>query len=103
MKKLLIVLLFALGSAAYANDKDGIGIVPPPGTEEQETISAKKVSAKPKAEEVIAKPVTNKEQREKTHSKKTGTEKQCSSRFGITEYFVDIVHHSNVKLVKLLL
>lgn len=99
MKQLFIVLLLVLGSAAYANNNEGI--VPPPNTD-QETVTSKKITAKPRIVET-AKPVMQKEAHDKVPARKADTAKECSSRFGITEYFVDIVHHSNVKLVKLLL
>ncbi len=99
MKQLFILLLLVLGSAAYANNNEGI--VPPPNTD-QETVTSKKITAKPRIAEP-AKPVMQKETHDKMPARKTATTNECSSRFGITEYFVDIVHHSNVKLVKLLL
>lgn len=100
MKQLLTLLLLLLGTAAFANtDKN---TEPKPGNETTE-VTTKKTTAKAAKAQDITKPatVTQKEQRS------SGTTKTCTtaekSGFGISGYFVDFVHNSNVKLVKLLL
>lgn len=102
MKNLLTLLLLVLGTAAFANtDKN---TEPKPAVENHEANTCKKTACKPaKIQENAAKPaaVTQKEQR------RSGTTKACTtaekSGFGISGYFADFVHTSNVKLVKLLL
>ena len=99
MKQLLFTLFFmACSATAFANSDHTL---PPPNTEPvKENTAAKKV----KMQEPHAAKTTAVQPAKENH-KKPSTEKLCaeSSRFGISAYFVDFVHTSNLKLVKLLL
>lgn len=99
MKNLLTLMLLVLGTAAFANtDKN---TEPKPASETHETSVCRKTAAKQtKAQETATKPAATKE-------KSNGTTKACTTAeknpFGLTGYFVDFVHRSNVKLVNLLI
>lgn len=103
MKQLLTLLLFVLGTSAFANtDKN---TEPKPATEAHETAACKKAAAKPAKvqETAVTKPAAT---TQKAYHN-TGTSKACTtaekSAFGITGYFADFVHRSNVKLVNMLI
>ena len=107
MKKVLTLLLFVLGTAAFASTDP---YAPEQTVESHETGSCTKKAANKivKAQEALKPTATFKEAepKEKPH-KSAGTAKACTtperSTFGISGYFVDFVHRSNVKLVNMLL
>jgi len=100
MKQLLTLLLLVLGTTAFANTDKNTD--PKPTTEGQEVTACKKAKTA-KFQETVAKPAVA-PQKERQRS---GTTKACTTAekpgFGISGYFVDFVHTSNVKLVKLLI
>jgi hypothetical protein len=107
MKKALTLFVFVLGTAAFANTDDSF--YPVPTVDNHETLGTKKGTGKiVKAQEPSKAPAFKEAEqpKEKPH-KSTATSKVCStperSTFGITGYFVDFVHKSNVKLVNMLL
>lgn len=101
MKQVLTLLLFVLGTSAFAATGDEH--TPPPSVETHETKECKKANARQnvKSQEAQREPV----QREKP--KREGTTKTCTTAekapLGLSGYVVDFVHSSNMKLVKLLL
>lgn len=108
MKKVLTLLLLVVGSVAFANTDDTAA--PAPCAENHETLGgSKKTLCKVLKTQEAAKAaaeVKETERKEKPH-RPTATNKVCStperSSFGISGYFADFVHRSNVKLVNMLL
>ncbi|MDV6169926.1 hypothetical protein R1T16_15925 [Flavobacterium sp. DG1-102-2] len=106
MKKVLTLLLLVVGSVAFANTDDA----PAPASENHETMGgSKKTICKALKTQETAKAAAEfkeTEKKEKAH-RPTATNKVCStperSSFGISGYFADFVHRSNVKLVNMLL
>jgi hypothetical protein len=110
MKQLLTLLLLVLGTVAFANNKEQS--TPSPSAAESHQIidtCTKKINPKAqKNNETETKNTTLKEeapQKEKTP--KGVPAKACksveASGLGLSGYFVDFVHESNIKLVKLFL
>lgn len=102
MKNLLTLALLVLGTAAFANTEKNTE--PKPAPEIHETTGCKKAAAKQaKVQETSAKPATASQKEYRNN----GTTKACTtaekSTFGLTGYFVDFVHRSNVKLVNMLI
>jgi hypothetical protein len=103
MKQLLTLLLLVLGTSVFANTDKNTD--PKPVTEGHETTACKKAAAKPAKvqETAVTKPAAT---TQKAYNN-TGTSKACTtaekSAFGITGYFADFVHRSNVKLVNMLI
>lgn len=107
MKNLLTLLLLVLGTSAFANTDEQTA--PVPSVYNNHEINAKKEAAKAvrlQESEPTAKQA-QKENAAKERQHKTRTAKSCStldkSPFSISEYFVDFVHTSNVKLVNMIL
>ncbi len=101
MKKVLTLLLIVLGTSAFANN--GKNTEPKPAVENQEATAAKKAACKAvKAQEATAKPATSQKEKHQPGTAKTCTTVE-KAPFGISGYFVDFIHNSNVKLVKLLI
>lgn len=106
MKNLLTLLLLVLGTAAFANIDEQTA--PAPSVYGHET-TAKKEGAKAvrfqETESTVKQAQKENPVKEKPH--KSRTAKSCTtldkSPFSISEYFVDFVHTSNVKLVNMLL
>ena len=104
MKQLLTLLLLVLGTSAFANTEKNTE--PKPATETHEATVCKKTAVKPAKvqENTVAKPAAATPQKAYHNN---GTSKACTtaekSAFGITGYFVDFVHRSNVKLVNMLI
>lgn len=107
MKNLLTLLLLVLGTSAFANTDEQTA--PAPSVYNKHETSTKKEGAKAarlqETETTAKQPQTENSTKERQH--KTRTAKNCStldkSPFSISEYFVDFVHTSNVKLVNMLL
>lgn len=100
MKNVLTLLLLVLGTSAFANTGT---TEPKPAVENHETTN-KKAACKPvKAQETAAaKPAAGHKEKHGPGTTKTCTTVEKAS-FGISGYFVDFIHNSNVKLVKLLI
>jgi len=104
MKNLLTLLLLVLGTAAFANADEQTA----PSVYGHET-TAKKEGTKTlrfqETESTVKQAQKENPVKEKPH--KSRTAKSCTtldkSPFSISEYFVDFVHTSNVKLVNMLL
>ncbi|MHA3789871.1 hypothetical protein ACX0HA_16810 [Flavobacterium hauense] len=104
MKNLLTLLLLVLGTSAFANTEKNTE--PKSSAEGHETTITKKTAAKTaKVQEAAIKPAATTASQKEYHT--NGTSKACTtaekSAFGITGYFVDFVHRSNVKLVNMLI
>ncbi len=103
MKQLLTLLLFVLGTSAFAYTEKNTE--PKPATENHETSACKKTAAKPAKVQETA--VTKPAAAPQRVSNSNGASKACTtaekSAFGLTGYFVDFVHRSNVKLVNMLI
>lgn len=104
MKQLLTLLLLVFGSAAFASVKPQAAPVPTVESRQNTFIDTKKTPPKTtKVQENTTKEIRH--NREKPA--KANTAKFCNnlegSTLGLSEYFVDFVHDSNVKLVKLLM
>ncbi|MNK16389.1 hypothetical protein D3C87_345530 [compost metagenome] len=105
MKQLLTLLLFVFGTAAFANSNEQVS--PSPSGESYQNIntSAKKAVKSVKADEATAKATAPKDIQQKERLQKGTTTKLCNntegSHIGLSGYFVDFVHETNVKLVKL--
>lgn len=104
MKNLLTLALLVLSTVAFANTEKNTE--PKPAPETHETTGCRKVAAKQaKAQETSAKPATAATNQKEYRS--NGTTKVCTtaekSTFGLTGFFVDFVHRSNVKLVNMLI
>lgn len=102
MKNLLTLLLLVLGTSAFAYTEKNTE--PKPAAETHDATACKKTASKSaKVQETVAKPATAPQKEYRTN----GTSKACTtaekSAFGITGYFVDFVHRSNVKLVNMLI
>ena len=102
MKNVLTLLLLVLGTSAFANT--GKNTEPKPVVENHETTACKKAACKPaKAlETTVARPASHSKEKHQPGTTKTCTTVEKAS-FGISGYFVDFIHNSNVKLVKLLI
>lgn len=103
MKQLLTLLLLVLSASAFANtDKN---TEPKPAVESHESVCKKTAPKAVKAQETAVKPAAT--TNAKSYQPANGTTKVCTtaekSTFGITGYFVDFVHRSNVKLVNMLI
>lgn len=100
MKQVLTLLLFMLGTAAFANNCDKST---PPTTETHETKESKKNNAK----QTVKSQDAQKETLQREKPGREGTTKTCTTAekapLGLSGYVVDFVHNSNMKLVKLLL
>lgn len=102
MKQLLTLLLFVLGTSAFANTEKNTE--PKSAAETHETVCKKTAPKAVKVQETVAKPAVA---APKEHHPASGTTKACTTAektaFGISGYFADFVHRSNVKLVNMLL
>lgn len=103
MKQLLTLLLLVFGSAVFAATKPQVAPVPTVESHQNTIVDTKKTAQKvTKTQES-----TTKEPRQKDRSAKEHTSKFCNnlegSTLGLSEYFVDFIHDSNIKLVKLLM
>lgn len=103
MKQLLTLLLLVFGSAAFAATKPQVTPVPTVESRHNTISDTKKTPQKTARTQES----TAKEPRQKEKPAKGNTAKFCNnmdgSTLGISEYFVSLVHDSNVKLVKLLM
>lgn len=106
MKNLLTLLLLVLGTAAFANTDEQTAPVSSVYNRETTVKKEGAKTAKLQETENTAKQA-QKENTTKERQHKTMTAKSCTtldkSPFSISEYFVDFVHTSNVKLVNMLL
>lgn len=103
MKQLLTLLLFVFGTAAFANNNKDVA---PPTSPVENNVCTKKEGAKTaKAHEAVVKNAVQKDVQQKEKVQKRNTTKPCNSvegsSLGLSGYFVDFIHDSNVKLVKL--
>lgn len=105
MKQLLTLLLFVFGTAAFANAKEQVSPTPPAESYQNINTSTKKAVKSVKDDEAASKIVAPKEVQQKEKLQKGTTTKLCNnsetSHVGLSGYFVDFVHETNVKLVKL--
>jgi len=106
MKNLLTLLLLVLGTSAFANFDEQTA--PAPSAYSHATTAKKEGAKAVKVQETETTAKQNqKENTVKERQHKTSTAKSCTtldkSPFSISEYFVGIVHTSNVKLINMLL
>lgn len=99
MKQLLTILLLVFGSAAFAASKSQVTPVPTVENRHNTITDIKKTPQKVARTQES----TTKEPRQKEKAPKKFCSNMDGSTLGISEYFVSLVHDSNVKLVKLLM
>lgn len=105
MKQLLTLLLFVFSTVAFANANKQVLPSPPAENYQNINTSTKKAVKSVKDDETASKIIATKEVQQKEKLQKGTTTKLCNnsetSHVGLSGYFVDFVHETNVKLVKL--